>query len=114
MLPSDTRLPYREFRALGRPKVETPYFSVRAKKNLLGEDRFGVVISTHSLKSAARRNFWRRQAKSVFLSVSQKKQPTKEQKFDILVVFRSHNAPMKKNVFRNALSDAIISIISRP
>jgi ribonuclease P protein component len=114
MLPSDARLPYREFRALGRPRVETPYFSVRAKKNSFKKDRFGVVVSTHSLKSATRRNFWRRQAKSVFLSVSQKRQSVPQKNFDILVVFRFRNTLPQKNVFRKTLSDAIISIISRP
>lgn len=113
MLPPRSSLPYREFRTFGRLKIETPFFSVRAKNNSLKEDRFGVVIGTHSVKNATRRNFWRRQAKSVFLSVTQKKQPTKNQKIDILVVFRAHHTPLRKNVFKNALSDAIISLISR-
>jgi ribonuclease P protein component len=113
MLPRKSHLPYKEFRIPGYQKEETPYFSVRAKKNLSAENRFGVVIGTASLKSAARRNFWRRQAKSVFLMSLPKKQTGHKQGFDILVIFRSRAPLLQKNVLRKTLARAMASLISR-
>ena len=112
MLPRKSRLPYEEFRAFGYRKEETPYFSVRAKRNSFPESRFGVVIGTSAIKSAARRTFWRRQAKAVFSDALRSGMVATGKRFDILVVFRSRAALPKKDVFRKTLADAMASLTS--
>jgi ribonuclease P protein component len=104
MLPQKHRLPYKEFRVRGYQEVATPYFLVKARRNPTKENRFGVVIGVSSVKSAARRNFWRRQSKSVFLAVPQ-------EGLDLLVIFRPHTKLPSKNVFQKSLSEAIASLI---
>ena len=69
MVPKESRLPYKEFREHGYREATTPFFSVKARKNVLGENRLGVVVRVSSVKSAARRNFLKRQVKTVFLSI---------------------------------------------
>ena len=68
MLPRISRLPYSEFRSRGYLTVATPFFALKIKKRTGGmnENRIGVIISTAVLKSAARRNFWKRQARVNF------------------------------------------------
>lgn len=105
MVPRELRLPYKEFRVRGYQEMATPYFSVKIRPNSLKKNRFGIIVGTSSVKSAARRNFLRRQAKSVFFTVPQKG-------FDLLVVLRPHATLPQKRVFRKALSDAITSLIS--
>jgi len=105
MLPPKSRLPYEEFRVRGYREVATPYFSIKVKKNSTGENRFGVVVGVSSIKSAARRNFWRRRAKSVLVAT-----PVKG--FDVLVIFRSRVETLSLDVFRKMLSGAISSLIS--
>jgi ribonuclease P protein component len=106
MVPRSSRIPFREFRAHGYQELATPYFSVKAKKNSFGRNRFGVIVGISSVKTAARRNFFRRQAKSVFLTVPQKR-------VDLLVFLRPGVATLKKKYFRKTLSSAIATLIPR-
>jgi ribonuclease P protein component len=105
MLSKKSRLPYDEFHSRGYRTVITPIFSIKTKKNSLKRNRLGVVIGNSSVKSAAKRNFWRRQVKSVFLSVV-------GSGFDILIIFRPHPTFPKTTVFKKALSDTIVSLTS--
>jgi ribonuclease P protein component len=105
MLSSKSRLPYDEFHLRGYRTVVTPIFSIKTKKNSLKRNRLGVVIGNSSVKSAAKRNFWRRQVKSVFSLVV-------GSGFDVLVIFRPHPTLPKAAVFKKILSDTIMSLIS--
>jgi ribonuclease P protein component len=107
MVSKGSRLPYEEFRARGYRGTATPYFLVKAKKNSLKKNRFGVIITASLIKSAARRNFWRRQAKSTFLSLE-----TPPDGFDVFVVLRSRLTLPQKNTFKEVLGKSIISAIS--
>jgi ribonuclease P protein component len=104
MIPRASRLPYEEFRARGYREMATPYFSVKVRKNSLRKNRFGIVIGVAAIKSAARRNFWRRQAKSVFLEMPQRG-------MDVLIILHSRVALPVKSIFRKSLGDAIISLL---
>lgn len=58
------RLPSRAFRAEGyRRTANGPYFSLKQKQNHEGRWRVGVVVGAAVHKSAAKRNFWKRQAR---------------------------------------------------
>jgi ribonuclease P protein component len=105
MVARKSRLPYEEFRARGYREMATPCFSVRARKNSLKENRFGVIAGVSSIKNAAHRNFWRRQTKFILLKVPQKG-------FDFLVILRRPTALSSKSVFRKTLSITVASLIS--
>lgn len=69
MLPMVSRLPYREFHSRGFRTITTPFFVLKIKKGDIKANRIGVIISVAVLKSAVRRNFWKRQAKVNFKSL---------------------------------------------
>jgi ribonuclease P protein component len=106
MISRVSRLPYEEFRLRDYREIVTPYFSVKVRRNSLGKNRFGIVIGIAAVKSAARRNFWRRQAKSVFLEASQKG-------IDVLIILRPRAMLPVKSIFRKTLADAIASLTQR-
>jgi ribonuclease P protein component len=106
MVPKKSHLPFEELRARGYREVATPYFLARARQNSSKKNRLGVVISASSAKNAARRNFWRRQIKSIFLEAQQKN-------FDLVVVLRPRATLITKHVFQKTLRDTIISLTSR-
>lgn len=58
------RLPRKEFRARGYHAVQSNLFLLKIKKNNIGKVRVGVVVGVGVSKSAARRNFLKRQARS--------------------------------------------------
>jgi len=99
------RLPYEEFRTRGYQEIITPYFSVKARRNTLKKNRFGIIISTSVIKSAARRNFFRRQAKVVSHTISQKG-------FDFFIILRPQATLTKKQIFQETLQKAVASLIS--
>ena len=59
------RLPPSEFVVPGYRTRKTPGFSLKAKPNNLAKDRIGVIISVAAVKTAVRRNFFRRQVKAI-------------------------------------------------
>ncbi len=71
MLPRVARLPYSEFRSRGYRTIATPFFVLKIKKKSFREkeNRIGIIISAAVVKSAARRNFWKRRAKADFMLV---------------------------------------------
>jgi ribonuclease P protein component len=105
MVPQKSRIPFKELRFRGYREAATPYFLVRVRRNALKKNRLGVVIGVSSVKSAARRNFWRRQIKSVFLAIPQKN-------FDFVVVLRPRAAFPSKRIFQKKLNEAMTSLIS--
>jgi ribonuclease P protein component len=66
MIPRLSRLPYREFHSRGYRTANAPFFVLKMKKNGGRINKIGIVISTAVIKSAARRNFWKRQVKTIF------------------------------------------------
>ncbi len=48
--------------------VSTPYFVLKKKPNTQEKIRVGVVANAFVHKSAAKRNFWKRQAKAALLA----------------------------------------------
>ena len=106
MVAPKSRLPYEEFRTHGYREVATPYFSVKARRNSLKQNRCGVIVSVSSAKKAVRRNFLRRQAKSTLLKIPQ-------EGFDFFVVVRRRAALSPKNIFKKELHTAITSLIPR-
>jgi ribonuclease P protein component len=58
------RLPSDQFRARGYKTVSTPFFLLKIKKNSYKTTRIGVVVGVSVNKAAAKRNFWKRQARA--------------------------------------------------
>lgn len=67
MIPKKQRLPREAFRESGYRSLKTPFFLIKTKKNDIGVNRIGVVVSVSVDKRAVRRNFWERQAKAQLL-----------------------------------------------
>ena len=107
MLPSDSRLPYSEFRARGYRTFATPYFSLKARPNGLPKNRIGVIISVAAVKSAARRNFWKRQVKSLVAS----RESLTARNFDLLIIFSKKGDSLTKAQFRQELEKALSAAV---
>jgi ribonuclease P protein component len=58
------RLPSDQFRARGYKTVSNPFFLLKIKKNSYKTTRVGVVVGLSVSKAAAKRNFWKRQARA--------------------------------------------------
>jgi ribonuclease P protein component len=58
------RLPSEQFRARGYKTISTPFFLLKIKKNSYKTTRVGVVVGVSVNKAAAKRNFWKRQARA--------------------------------------------------
>ena len=63
MLLKPSRLQGRESRTDWQQTAGTPYFILKTKKNNQGTTSARVVVSMAVNKSAAKRNFWKRQAR---------------------------------------------------
>jgi ribonuclease P protein component len=108
MLPKESRLPSSEFLSRGYRTEKAPYFSLKAKPNGLLKDRIGVIISVAAVKSAARRNFWKRQIKSDMSQATCRK----SQGFDFLVVFFKKGDSLTKAEFKKELLGALSNLSS--
>jgi ribonuclease P protein component len=69
MLPQISRLPSCEFRSRGYNTMTTPFFVLKIKKGRTKENKIGIIISAAIIKSATRRNFWKRQTRANFKSL---------------------------------------------
>ena len=58
------RLPSDQFRARGYKTLSTPFFLLKIKKNSYKTTRVGIVVGVSVSKTAAKRNFWKRQARA--------------------------------------------------
>lgn len=63
MIRKSFRLPREEYASGWHTRASTPYFSLKSKKNSSGRARVGVVAGISVHKTAAKRNFWKRQAR---------------------------------------------------
>jgi len=70
MLKRNVRLPRKEFSFRGGTAARTPYFSLRARTTAAGPPRIGVVVGKVVAKSAAKRNFLKRQIKSALAALA--------------------------------------------
>lgn len=101
MLSKNLRLPTEEFRAGSYCTIRTPYFLLKIKKNTMGNVRIGVVVSVAVSKSAAKRNFWKRQVKTILLATA------KKEARDILVIISPKVSDLTKKQFREKLTSAL-------
>jgi ribonuclease P protein component len=99
MLPRSSRLPTSEFLARGYKTQKTSYFSLKTKPNGLPRNRIGVIISVAAVKSAARRNFWKRQIKSLIAN----HESLVATHFDFLVIFFKKGDSLTRMAFRSEL-----------
>ena len=58
------RLPSDQFRARGYKTTPTPFFLLKTKQNTADHARIGAVVGVSVHKTAAKRNFWKRQARA--------------------------------------------------
>lgn len=79
--------------------MTTPYFSLKMKDNREGENRIGIVVPGAVHKSAARRNFWKRQARAALGAVSGAGK-------DVLLVISPKITPLTKKQFKKIFSEA--------
>ncbi|MDE2018920.1 MAG: ribonuclease P protein component [Patescibacteria group bacterium] len=100
MIPQKLRLPRSEFAARGYKIIKTPWFSLKTKENNLDYARFGVVIGTAVEKRAVKRNFWKRQARTVFAERARAGK-------DYILLFLKRIKELNKNQFRAELSKVL-------
>ena len=65
MLKKKARLPRKEFVFRGREAARTDCFSLKTRKSIAGSSRIGIVVGKSVAKSAARRNFLKRQLRAL-------------------------------------------------
>lgn len=106
MLPRGSRLPSYEFRSRGYRTVTTPFFALKIKKGPLKGNRIGVVISAAVTKSAARRNFWKRQTKTDFMLIP-------DAGNDFLIIFSGNIKKCTIKEFKEAFLGAAMNIKQR-
>lgn len=93
------RLPSDQFRTKGYKTSATPFFLLKAKKNGRRDARIGVVVGVAVHRSAARRNFWKRQARETLSRMA----PGGN---DILIVVSPGAKRLTKKQFREELARA--------
>jgi ribonuclease P protein component len=108
MLPRELRLPSSEFLARGYRTIATPYFSLKAKQNGLSQNRIGVIISVAAAKSAARRNFWKRQVRARMANGEWRM----ANGFDFLIIFSKKGDLLTKAEFEKELEKAYLGVIA--
>jgi ribonuclease P protein component len=106
MLPKNSRLPSSEFLSRGYQTVKTPFFSLKSKPTSLAQNRIGVIISVAAVKSAARRNFWKRQIKA---GVRRKEEGSRN--FDFLMIFYKAGDLLTRKEFKKELDKAIKEVV---
>jgi len=99
MTQSQSRLPKEEFQSRLFRTTRTPFFSLKTKKNAVQKRRVGVVVGKTVNKSAVKRNFWRRQAKTILTNLIAPGN-------DVLVIFFPKINELTKKEFREALMEA--------
>lgn len=103
MISTKSRLPRVEFEARGYKTSRTPFFLLKTKKNDVGYPRIGIVVGKSVFKEAAKRNFWKRQAKAIFLTKAQGGN-------DLLIIFVPNKSKLTKKQFQEDLAAAIGNI----
>jgi len=99
MIPKKTRLPGQEFRSRGYRTATTRYFSLKMKPNQEGKTRIGVIANLAVHKNAAKRNFWKRQARATLAGL-------KNHGSDLLLILSPAANTATKKSFKTALRSA--------
>ena len=87
-----------------RETLTTPYFLLRVAGNRKKQNRIGVVVGVSVHKRAVRRNFWRREAKSVLAAVPAPTSTLPAGKDFLVIISPKVNTLTRKN-FRKILAD---------
>ena len=97
------RLPSDQFRARGYRTTPTPFFLLKSKKNAGDRARIGVVVGAAVHKSAAKRNFWKRQARAALT-------PLVAGGHDILIMV----SPGATRLTRRRFREEVVKALTRP
>jgi ribonuclease P protein component len=100
MLPRGRRLPYAEFQARGYTTQKTPFFSLKIKTNGARGPRIGVIVGKNVHKAAAKRNFFKRQARDVLAPLVQGNR-------DVMLIVQPRVNELSKRALGEALKKAI-------
>jgi ribonuclease P protein component len=92
-------LPTSELKAGGYRAARTPWFLLKKKKNFSGKARIGVIVGKTVSKSSARRNFWKRQARTALAAANGDTD-------DWLIVLSGNVAGLTKQKFREEVRKA--------
>ena len=106
MLQKRSRLPSQKFRSRGYQTASTPYFSLKARvrdEGGEGGNRIGIVVGMAVHKSAARRNFWKRQAKAALMDIEDANK-------DFLVILSPKVNSLSKKQFRKILFETAMRL----
>jgi len=105
-IPKKMRLPARRFHERALHVVSTPFFSLKALGNHAATNRIGMVAGVAVHKSAAKRNFWRRQAGEVLRTLP-------DHYGDLLLLFFPKVNTLTKKEFKEKLMAAAREIKKR-
>ncbi len=107
MLTKKLRLPIEQTRRELKKAYSSPYFLLKSSTNLLGHNRFGVIISVSSVKKSTRRHFWKRQ-----ILAAVERWPNMGKDFLIIASHKLENAD--KKVLRAELDRAFETLNPKP
>jgi ribonuclease P protein component len=89
----------------------TPFFVLKTKKGVTEKNRIGIIISATTIKSAARRNFWKRQTKANFKLLPDAGK-------DFLIIFsedkKNYTTKEFKKTFLRAAKSRVLTTIENP
>jgi ribonuclease P protein component len=103
MMPTISRLPSDQFKARGYKTTNTPFFLLKIKENSAGKLRLGMVVGKSVDKTAAKRNFWKRQVKAGL-------SPFAKRENDILIILSPNISRLTKKAFQEALAKTLAKI----
>ncbi len=101
------RLPREAFRAGWEKTIATPYFLLKRRRNGGTRRRIGVVIGVAAAKTAARRNFWKRQAREALSAAIPANRAAPD---DLLLIFSPKVSRITKKEFRKTVEGALSRI----
>jgi len=97
------RLPSDQFRARGYKTIATPFFLLKIKKNSYKTTRVGIVVGVSVNKAAAKRNFWKRQARAEIVLRATTGS-------DILMVVSPNVRRLTKKQFREEIAKTLATV----
>ena len=107
MISRKSRLPVRELHFNKRETLITQYFSLKMRTNHGTRDRIGVIAGLAVGKNAAKRNFWKRQAKAILTEIP----PSGR---DILVILSPKTNTLTKKEFKKTLLGSVAQFSNFP
>ncbi len=97
MLSKEFRLPFAGNTKGLKNLYSSPWFLLKSKKNSVGHNRFGVIISASAVRKSTQRHFWKRQILESF-----RHWPNLQKDFLVIVSPRTENA--KSEIVKNELA----------